>query len=485
MKHELFKVTHTTKKFDPTSKSYRINISYKTATHITPRTLAVAEAFGLGIDKTQNQTIYDNLELQISPHDIIYITGESGSGKSVLLRHLEKLLRPNSANIQNLKIDTTKPIIETLGKTTEEALTLLCKIGLNDAFLFLRTYKQLSDGQKYRYRIAKLIETKKQYWIMDEFCSTLDRDTAKIVAFNIQKLARQERKAILAATTHTDLQEDLAPTIRIHKRFGREINTETLPNKPQQNCSMSKHIRIRKGTTTDYHKLAEFHYRESKRIPPPRKIFAMERTDVDELIGVIVYSYPPPMCFGRSKALQGRRLKFKELNNQLSIISRVILHPKYRTIGLGTKLVKETLALAGTPFVEAVAVMAKYNPFFEKAGMKKITAQRHDNACIEAINQLKQLGFNPYLLASKKLNKEKLERLNNRQKTQLKSILGKIKNPRLRRTLKNNPYVDDESYKLALERADSAKLTSTLKTLNILTQEKIYLFWTASEQKVF
>jgi hypothetical protein len=117
--------------------------------------------------------------------------------------------------------------------------------------------------------------------------------------------------------------------------------------------------------------------------------------------------------------------------------------------------------------------------------MKKITAQRHDNSCIEAINQLNQLGFNPHLLASKKLNEEKLERLSNHQKIQLKSILEKIKTPRLRRTLKNNPYADYNSYKLALEKANSTKLANTLKTLSILTQEKIYLFWTATRQKVF
>ena len=44
-----------------------------------------------------------------------------------------------------------------------------------------------------------------QFWIFDEFAATLDRDTAKIVAFNLQKLARQNGKAVLAATTHTDL----------------------------------------------------------------------------------------------------------------------------------------------------------------------------------------------------------------------------------------------------------------------------------------
>jgi hypothetical protein len=31
--------------------------------------------------------------------------------------------------------------------------------------------------------------------------------------------------------------------------------------------------------------------------------------------------------------------------------------------------------LAGTPYVEMPAVMAKYNPFAEKAGMKKIAEQ--------------------------------------------------------------------------------------------------------------
>jgi ABC-type ATPase with predicted acetyltransferase domain len=68
-------------------------------------------------------------------------------------------------------------------------------------------------------------------------------------------------------------------------------------------------------------------------------------------------------------------MSMKELNEKLSIISRVVVHPKYRTIGLGSKLVRETLHLAGTPYVEMPAVMAKYNPFAEKGGMKKIAEQ--------------------------------------------------------------------------------------------------------------
>jgi ABC-type transport system involved in cytochrome c biogenesis ATPase subunit/GNAT superfamily N-acetyltransferase len=478
MKREFFKITRVIKKFDRTTKSFHINISYKTAVPITPRTLTIAEAFGLGIDESRNQVLYDNVELRIGLKDIVYITGESGSGKSILLKHLEKLLQPNAVNIQNVKFDASKPIIETVGTTVEEGLTLLCKVGLNDAFLFLRSYEQLSDGQRYRYRIAKLIETGKQYWILDEFCSTLDRDTAKIVAYNLQRHARQEGKAILAATTHTDLREDLAPTIHIHKRFGKEITITNFPTKPPKHCSITKHVKIHEGTIKDYHKLSQFHYRESRSLPPPRKIFVMHRADTDELMGVIVYSYPPLACFGRNRAFTRKRLRAEELNKQLSIISRVVLHPKYRTIGLGARLVRETLPLTGTRCVEAVAVMAKYNPFFQRAGMKKLAVQRCDPSCVEAIHRLREFGFNPYMLASEKYDMEKLRRLNERQKIELKALLGKIKNPRLRRALGNKPYFNDKDYRSALENSSLLKLAKTLRVLNILTQKKIYLFWT-------
>jgi hypothetical protein len=120
-------------------------------------------------------------------------------------------MRLSCINIADTQPELGKPLIETVGETLEEGLELLSKVGLNNAFLFLRTYEQLSDGQKYRYRIAKMIESKADFWIADEFAATLDRDTAKIVAYNLQKLARQQGKAVIAATTHGDLFEYLAP----------------------------------------------------------------------------------------------------------------------------------------------------------------------------------------------------------------------------------------------------------------------------------
>ena len=193
-------------------------------------------------------------------------------------------------------MDPDKPLIETVGATVEQGLELLSKVGLNDAFLFLRTYSQLSDGQKYRYRIAKLIESGKQWWLMDEFAACLDRDTAKIIAFNLQKIARSQGKAVIVATTHSDLVEDLTPSVLVVKRFGEEIEIKYYPNNPAAECSLIKEMKVEEGTREDWQKLSTFHYR-GHNISVPRKIFRMVRGN--ELCGVIVYTYPPPACFGR------------------------------------------------------------------------------------------------------------------------------------------------------------------------------------------
>lgn len=64
----------------------------------------------------------------------------------------------------------------------------------DDAFLFVRRYWKLSDGQNYRFKVAKVVEAGRQYWIFDEFCSVLDRDIAKIVAYNMQKPEKPEKQ---------------------------------------------------------------------------------------------------------------------------------------------------------------------------------------------------------------------------------------------------------------------------------------------------
>lgn len=471
---EIFKITRIVKKFDEATGVFRIHIAYKAKTDITDRTVAVAEAFGLGVDQFQKHVIYDNVELKIGPTDIVYITGDSGSGKSVLLRHLEKQLAPDTININKVRVDKKKPLIDTVGETVEQGLELLSRVGLNDAFLFVRRYSQLSDGQKYRYRIAKMIEAEKQYWVADEFCATLDRATAKIVAFNVQKLARQEGKAVLVATTHTDLFEDLQPSVHVHKGFGREVEVKYFPNEANKTCSLVGEMHVEEGSRQDYKKLARFHYRNT-RIPIPIKIFALKHGD--ETVGVIVYSFSPIICFGRKKAL-GKTLHVDELNRDFANISRVVLHPKYRTIGLGAQLVRKTLPLVDRLYVETMAVMARYNPFFEKAGMTKVAERLPDKSIVEAVEKLRGLGFNPVFLASEKGNLHLLEQMSKEQRRRVKQTLLDVSSIFYRRLAGGKRvFLRREEFRKILENATVEKLAKMLRILSILMQMKVYLIW--------
>jgi ABC-type ATPase with predicted acetyltransferase domain len=451
------------------SGKFTFNIGYETKTDITDRTVEVAEAFGMGISEFQEHILYDNVELKIGPKDIVYLTGDSGSGKSVLLKAIVKDLKPGeTARLSEVDIDPEKPLIDTVGKNVEEGLRLLSKVGLNDAFLFVRRYSQLSDGQKYRYRLAKLIESGAQWWIMDEFCATLDRETAKIVAFNVQKLARKLGKAVIAATTHTDLFEDLSPSVHIHKRFGKEVTVTYHPNNIRSECSLLEEMIVEEGSFEDWKKVSGFHYR-SHRVAFLQKIFVLKCRD--RVCGAVVYVYPMSAAPCRSRVLKLETMK--DLNQKLTRIARVVVHPKYRTIGASVKLLRESLPLCGKPNVEMIAVMARYNPFAEHAGMKKVCESKPDNSIIEAVTKLEKLGFTNYLLAVPEYNNRLLEK----RIEQVKEILDCFSYPYNRRIAGAHGRFTKKEYENWLHHAENLELSRALCRLAQLNQSKIYLFW--------
>lgn len=317
---------------------------------------------------------------------------------------------------------------------------------------------------------------------MDEFAATLDRDTAKIVAFNLQKFARQQGKAVIAATTHGDLFEDLSPSVHVHKRFGEEITVNYYPNTSATECSLIREMKIEQGCMVDWHKLSSFHYR-GHRVAGPRKIFRLVRGE--ELCGVIVYCYPPPACFGRRLVLP--RMSMQELNQKLGIINRVVIHPKYRTIGLGARIIRESLTLAGTPYVEMFAVMAKYNPFAEKAGMRKVTVQEPKQDVLRVARILESLGFELQLLGSKTHVIKKLEALSLENIEVLREALGRCGHPRFRKEFavsRHVPFGNSAEFKKCVLSADVAKLARLIHIVGMLLQTKVYLFWGKPEGAV-
>ena len=471
------RVERRTRRYDSERGCYVYDISFKTTAPLTDRTLAVAEAFGLGIDGEREQVLYRDFELRLPQGGVVYVTGDSGSGKSVLLRALQEDLGEEAVDLDGISGDECAPLVDSVGETFREVIGLLSRVGLNDAFLFLRKYDELSEGQRYRYKIAKMIDSGKKFWLADEFCSTLDRTTAKVVAFNIQKLARRSGATLVVATTHTDLEEDLCPSVLIRKGWGDEIEVEHWGHIEAPRCSVMEDVSIREGSREDYERLSHLHYRDSG-LPVPREIYAMEREG--ELLGVVVYSYPPIRASGRKEAV-GRSPGIGELNECWAIISRVIVHPKYRTIGLGSHLIRETLGMQGSRHVELIAVMARYNPFAERAGMRLIRVTEPHASVVRAIEGLHGLGFNPVLLASAHGNEGTLASMPHDRLEGLKQILLGISTIYYKRLSRNSrPYVRRAEFKVWLDEQPNPSLARTLATLSILSQTKAYLYWSKS-----
>ena len=210
---------------------YTIDKRFHTEVERTDRVLEIAEAFGLGLDDKEF-VVFDQQPLEINQGDVVYITGQSGSGKSTVLRELVAQMSQEEglqvADLDRVRLED-KPLIDQIGKDTAEALNLLSIAGLNDAYLFIRKPKELSDGQRYRFRLAKIVESGAKVWVADEFLAVLDRTTAKVIAFNLQKVARKMGATLMVATTHTDMVEDLAPNLYIEKRYREKIEIVRAP----------------------------------------------------------------------------------------------------------------------------------------------------------------------------------------------------------------------------------------------------------------
>jgi GNAT superfamily N-acetyltransferase len=145
-------------------------------------------------------------------------------------------------------------------------------------------------------------------------------------------------------------------------------------------CSLHKDLEIVAGDMGDYTRLAPHHYRES-RPAVVCAVFAVRSRGARGCLGrgpagVIVYAMPSPRLAQRAVATNDcftqldRQAELALLNRSVRCIARVIIEPRWRGIGLASRLVRETMPRLNVPIIEALAVMPRVNPFLEKAGMR-------------------------------------------------------------------------------------------------------------------
>lgn len=182
----------------------------------TRKTQTVQKAFGVTPGSIK-ATVIKNLDFTIKPREIVLIAGASGSGKTTLVDLLRDRGQPRNtmilegncfvsheASIGVLQpVRSKAPIIQLVGgNDTNRALHVLNIAGLTEAFLYFKRFDELSAGQKYRFMLARLIDSGVNLWLADEFCSALDEVTASIVAHNLQRHARRVGATVVVAAPH-------------------------------------------------------------------------------------------------------------------------------------------------------------------------------------------------------------------------------------------------------------------------------------------
>jgi ABC-type ATPase with predicted acetyltransferase domain len=200
--------------------TYNVSKSFRWRGRLTDKVVQVCRMFGLTADRLTERCVVHDCRLEINDGDVVYITGPSGAGKSVLLKELEKAVPASErVNLARIKLPTGKALIDCIDADFLTSLRMLSIAGLNGVFCVLNQPANLSEGQKYRFRLAMALAAEKKFIFADEFCSGLDRITAAVISYNIQKFAKRSGTTFVLASGHDDILLDLSPDVLVVKQL--------------------------------------------------------------------------------------------------------------------------------------------------------------------------------------------------------------------------------------------------------------------------
>jgi ABC-type ATPase with predicted acetyltransferase domain len=175
--------------------------------------------------------------LTIDPGDMVLISGASGSGKSSVLRILTgsfqdasssatvegvvEGLNPEQVSELDANWDSDRSLVDLVGHNTDNAIALLNTVGLSEAHLYVKCPSQISEGQRYRFAIARLCDSGSPVWVADEFATALDPMTSAVAAKGLRKLAFKRGATVILAAPHiTNFVESLHPNKLVYLSWG-------------------------------------------------------------------------------------------------------------------------------------------------------------------------------------------------------------------------------------------------------------------------
>ncbi len=267
------------------------------------------------VDKIKGMFDYDadvvkkefdvNIPIDEEHWNIGLIVGASGTGKTTIAKNV----------FNDFKLFTgfawsnDKSVVDDFDQqfTPKQITEALSKVGFSSPPDWLKPFAVLSNGQKMRAELARLILESNEPVLYDEFTSVVDRQVAKIGSAAIQKFIRKENKQFIAVSCHYDIEEWLEPDwvydVNEHKFYRRSLRRPDIQ------------VDIRKAKASEWSLFKEFHYLSAAHNNAAHKYIA----EID--------GYPVAWC----SVLHFPHPKVKNMKR----IHRIVVKPDYQGIGVG------------------------------------------------------------------------------------------------------------------------------------------------------
>ena len=175
------------------------------------RTARVMQAEGLFDvpEKSKEVRTWDvELPLQEKDWHIGLIVGPSGCGKSVIASEMFK-----ESIVEDFEWSEGQSVIDAFPSDMgiKDITGLLSSVGFSSPPAWLKPFHVLSNGERFRVNIARVLAEKRDLAVVDEFTSVVDRTVAQIGSAAVAKTIRKRGQRFIAVTCHYDVEEWLQP----------------------------------------------------------------------------------------------------------------------------------------------------------------------------------------------------------------------------------------------------------------------------------
>ena len=145
------------------------------------------------------------LPIEDNEWNVGLIVGASGTGKSTIAKELFGEHVDFEWQAKSVIDDFPK------GYSIEDIAQICQSVGFNTIPAWMRPYRVLSTGEKFRVDLARRLLCLPDPIIVDEFTSVVDRQVAQIGAHAVQKYIRKHNRKFIAVSCHYDIIDWLQP----------------------------------------------------------------------------------------------------------------------------------------------------------------------------------------------------------------------------------------------------------------------------------